>query len=586
MAWSVQAQDLLIQDFSDDQMPPTGWSIDAHAGNWSTQASANAGGEAPEARFSWTPQFTGETYLISPEIDLTGYTTVAVEFKHMVDHYGGSYTLGLVTRSGGGDWNTVWELVNPPASIEGETVLALVDNDDVGATDFQFAFFFSGNSYNINYWYLDDFLLFAPYGLDIAMKRSLIPEYIAQGDHDVMGVVANVGLTAITSFDVTWQLDSGQEYLTSYDGLGLGFGDTYTFTADDMVSLLPGDHILDMWVSDVNESDDNNTGNDSLTQVIHTATAEVQRKPLFEEFTSSTCAPCSSFNANVLHPLLEANEDKYSLVKYQMDWPGSGDPYYTEEGGVRRYYYGVAFVPFLVTDGGEGAETQNAFDVAYETPAFFSIDAGYDMDGTVIHIVANIMPFVNFTDFTIQIAVIENMTTGNVGSNGETEFHNVMMKMVPDASGTMVSGTAGELVTLEYTQDLNGTFVEEWDDLSVVVFIQNDATKDVFQSGYATIGVGIEESLAEGSFRVYPNPVDEMATIQLNLTERSRVQAVVYNINGQEVKTLASGQLEAGNQSLNWNRVNNKGNLVDPGIYFLKLIVNDRAYTSKLTVLE
>ena len=51
----------------------------------------------------------------------------------------------------------------------------------------------------------------------------------------------------------------------------------------------------------------------------------VPLKPLYEEFTSSTCGPCAFANA-ILDPLLMANEGTHSLIKYQMNWPGSGDP--------------------------------------------------------------------------------------------------------------------------------------------------------------------------------------------------------------------------------------------------------------------
>ena len=33
------------------------------------------------------------------------------------------------------------------------------------------------------------------------------------------------------------------------------------------------------------------------------------------------------------------NPGKYTYVKYQMNWPAPGDPYYTNEGGVRKTYY-------------------------------------------------------------------------------------------------------------------------------------------------------------------------------------------------------------------------------------------------------
>ena len=72
----------------------------------------------------------------------------------------------------------------------------------------------------------------------------------------------------------------------------------------------------------------------------------VPLKPLYEMFTSSTCGPCVAAN-EVLTEVLDANPDEYTLIKYQMDWPGNGDPYYTQEGGVRKSYYGVYFVPDL-----------------------------------------------------------------------------------------------------------------------------------------------------------------------------------------------------------------------------------------------
>jgi len=42
-----------------------------------------------------------------------------------------------------------------------------------------------------------------------------------------------------------------------------------------------------------------------------------------------------------------------------------------------------------------------------------------------------------------------------------------------------------EPVTISQSVDLSGTFIEEYDDLGVVIIIQNIATAEVHQSGYA-----------------------------------------------------------------------------------------------------
>ena len=106
IAYMGSAQVLFTEDFSSG-VPPTGWSIDDHAGNWTQESSSNAGGTAPEAQFSWSPQFNGASYLMCPETNTAGYATLGFSFRHSIDHYGGAYTVGVATRSAGGDWTSV-----------------------------------------------------------------------------------------------------------------------------------------------------------------------------------------------------------------------------------------------------------------------------------------------------------------------------------------------------------------------------------------------------------------------------------------------------------------------------------------------
>ncbi len=45
----------------------------------------------------------------------------------------------------------------------------------------------------------------------------------------------------------------------------------------------------------------------------------------------------------------------------------------------------------------------------------------------------------------------------------------------------------------------------------------------------------------------------------------------IYNIMGQEVKTLVNNHLPAGYYSINWEGNNNKGQMVGTGLYFCQL---------------
>ena len=140
-------------DFTD----VTGWTATGGT-NWGVAQSKNAGGTAPELVFNWSPSTVALQRYISPEINTTGYTSLNLTFMSMINHYGGDYSLSIETTSDGGTtWNTVW--THEPASMPSTFIPVVIDNDDIGAENFQFAYVFDGDSYNINYWYIDDVIL-------------------------------------------------------------------------------------------------------------------------------------------------------------------------------------------------------------------------------------------------------------------------------------------------------------------------------------------------------------------------------------------------------------------------------------------
>ncbi|MBT7311106.1 hypothetical protein HN843_05045, partial [bacterium] len=58
------------------------------------------------------------------------------------------------------------------------------------------------------------------------------------------------------------------------------------------------------------------------------------------------------------------------------------------------------------------------------------------------------------------------------------------------------------------------------------------------------------------------------ANLQLTLAEQGRVDIAIYNIKGEMVRSLSSGELNAGSHSLSWNGKNHSGQSVSSGVYF------------------
>ncbi len=328
---------------------------------------------------------------------------------------------------------------------------------------------------------------------DAALTILEVPTMAFEGQQlTIRGKIQNYGDAPIHSMDIVWQVDEGPEHVMELNGIEVGRYEIYEFRHSEPYRATAGNHVLKVSIRRVNgEASDGDPSNDRLETTLMIASQGVPRRVLYEEFTSSTCHPCADFNGNYFtYDYLQRNADKIAVIKYQMNWPGSGDPYYTSEGGVRRQYYGVTGVPSLFMDGKgqrlvSTAGLQQALDNEARIPAMMELEAYYTVTSdSVVKVRVNGTSYVE-GHFKLHVAVVERTTTGNVGSNGETEFHFVMMKMVPDASGTVIQTAIGESFTERLQASLQNTHVEELDDLEVVVFVQYDENKYVLQSAKA-----------------------------------------------------------------------------------------------------
>jgi len=485
-AMTAQNRTVFLQESFDGASMPAGWSI-AGLGqsNWNISGTNNAGGEPNEIWLYYGPQFNGISRLVSPVVDLTGINSVIVSFKHCLDNYSGSHTIGIATTTDGGTtWNEGWSQVYSSDGVY--TVTQEITTPDVGSANFQFCIYYSGNSYNIDNWFFDDIMVFTLENLDLAVTGTSLPAIMPTGNLTVDMNVMNYGVTTITSVEASYEV-SGMEPVSQTFNVNIASLATTTLTFDALADMtLPGSYDVTLTIVKVNGQDDDVMDNNMLMKSVSIPMDNVQRIPMIEHFSSSTCGPCVSVN-NQMNTFCNNNPGRYTYTKYQMNWPGSGDPYYTQEGGVRRAYYGVSGVPDIYLDGvgtNNAAVNQTTFNQHAEEPGYFDVRGSFTVDGNNIHIFADVMPYVD-VEARVYVSINEKVTHGNVGTNGETEFHHVFMKMMPDGEGSTVAFTAGELQRLEFTQDLSGTHVEEMSDLEVSIWVQNHGSKYVFNSHFA-----------------------------------------------------------------------------------------------------
>ena len=175
---------------------PTNWTR-THA-NWGAIADSNSntGGSSPEMRFRWNPTATGIFRLSACPIDTVGCATLEISFKHFLDHYDVPYTLHVQSSTDGANWSDVWS-VDPTGNIGPETINILLDaGDGVGSDTFYLAWTFEGDSYNVDYWYIDDILVRTPptsvnvYNQTINIDLSFGEQLIVDSFPDWTGMTA------------------------------------------------------------------------------------------------------------------------------------------------------------------------------------------------------------------------------------------------------------------------------------------------------------------------------------------------------------------------------------------------------------
>lgn len=99
--------------------------------------------------------------------------------------------------------------------------------------------------------------------------------------------------------------------------------------------------------------------------------------------------------------------------------------------------------------------------------------------------------------------------------------------------------------------------------------------------------LGIHESNNSGiqseivALQIYPNPINDAATIEITLTKPNIVSAKIYNIAGQEIATVLSQSLNAGFHRYLWDTAH-----ISSGIYFLQVTSGNSSQLRKITIIK
>jgi|GEM_PF-3493863 len=275
-----------------------------------------------------------------------------------------------------------------------------------------------------------------------------------------------------------------------------------------------------------------------------------QRLMLFEEFTGENCPPCAIYNPG-LNQLLDANAQKIVSIKYQTNIP-FGTPklydYNPSDVDDASIYYSNSSAPYGHMDGNAWSGpvfgfNQAILDARYAVPSPFAIAVSHDFsnahDTVFTHVVITATQAISgMPQLKAKIAVTEKDITGFTSYNGENHFQNVMRKLLPDATGTLLPAdwAVGDSVVVEEQWEIyGGDPTPDWAQLEVVAFVQNETSKEVMQTGFSPAFITTSTpnpAPDEVAVNVWPNPVTDKLSIQADFEHPTNVSISMADARG------------------------------------------------------
>lgn len=110
---------------------------------------------------------------------------------------------------------------------------------------------------------------------------------------------------------------------------------------------------------------------------------------------------------------------------------------------------------------------------------------------------------------------------------------------------------------------------------------------EIYFTGLSNPTTGVNENIGylhHPGLNNYPNPFSESTVINYQVKFQGKVVLKIYDISGQEIRTLVNENQSTGKHTIVWDGTNDSGKNVGSGIYFCK-IKSNKSFSETLKML-
>jgi len=181
------------------------------------------------------------------------------------------------------------------------------------------------------------------------------------------------------------------------------------------------------------------------------------------------------------------------------------------------------------------------------------------------------------SDQPIEGALVQAKVNGEIEANAVTDANGEYIFFDLPAGVYEMEATAAGFADATFSSDVVVGEGHDADEVNLTMTIDN--VTDVGDDGTGAL----PEVFA--LYQNYPNPFNPQTTIKYQLSQTSQVTLKIFNILGQEVRTLVNKQQPAGTYSVQWDGKDNLGRQASSGIYIFQINAGDAFKISKRMLL-
>lgn len=249
------------------------------------------------------------------------------------------------------------------------------------------------------------------------------------------------------------------------------------------------------------------------------------RMVIIERFTSWTCGPCGSNNPTMEAFINSLDADKIVGIAYHMNWPAPGNDgyflYNPTDNNARRTFYNINSIPQARMDGvvsvlspyttGGLSSLFNSRTNLLSPITVILTDSTY---GDSIKVRARIYAEVYLSNmfayvhFSLQEK--HNHYSSPPGTNGETDFYDIMRRMLNNGTGQYVSLYPGQTVIVEKSFYKDPIWIPS--EVMPIVFVQQG--QEMLNAGKKTNNFTL---IPNSPFRSVQQGISQSASYQMEI---------------------------------------------------------------------